>query len=646
MKPWEKYSTSIKPWERYSAPKSDTTTSSSDWPSMDNIVKGNEMQVIKGPEDAPIEPSLPVIGGVQSTVANLAGEAAANLAMESTSQVIEGTDFQKEHPTLAKGLEIGTGLAAAIATGGPKNVNHFEDFGSMSDDAIQAVADDLADPISNKGLRSIAKLVAHKEGTSPEEVLKRVEHLPTVEDKTIGLAMGTSDKKFINHFKEAIRDNDILTSHFQDEVITRKDIIASLGQHKEELKEASKKWDEMLDLVNKEPVSYSLEGIAKDVDYIDTLYGTMGGKSATTINKLKKAAEEGATITLGDALELRKGVNRLIRKAPTGTSDIERLKNLNKKIESFINTVTKDKPELKTLIDKTTEYYARVINNVRLTGAVKSSTTFKHGEGALDYTKLLDKIDKLGLKSPEVAKAVDIAKKFENKYKLDKYLGDIIVPKGAGPGGFGYVGYGSILRWLMDHTPYNRFFNRSRFKSLAIQENLRKAIEKSKTIWDFLDRVKADAKVPNDMKAELETILNDAKRAMEVKKIEYKPGTIPLYATKEGTIGKDASKVNLVQAQKNMVRDALDKGYNDNVVEAAHKNLFKTKRIDNIVNNVRTKLKADDKAHNIRVVKNIITSEAKALIKKIENDVGVKMPTSEAEKLIKMKLDDMMKDCK
>jgi len=110
-----------------------------------------------------------------------------------------------------------------------------------------------------------------------------------------------------------------------------------------------------------------------------------------------------------------------------------------------------------------------------------------------------------------------------------------------------------------------------------------------------------------------------------------------------------AGKIRVQDAQWQMVRDAM-KG-TDATVDYIHKQYFTPKgvaknRFEGILKNTRKKLKVDDANHNIKVVKNIITDEAKQLIKYIEKSEGVKLHPKEAEKIIKMKLDDMVKDCK
>ena len=53
-----------------------------------------------------------------------------------------------------------------------------------------------------------------------------------------------------------------------------------------------------------------------------------------------------------------------------------------------------------------------------------------------------------------------------------------------------------------------------------------------------------------------------------------------------------------------------------------------------------------DRAKGYQVAKNIVEQEAQTLIKNIEKDIGVKLPKSEADKIIAVKIKEMIDACK
>ena len=519
--------------------------------------------------------------------------------------------------------------------------SHAPNQSQLYDDVANALTD-LGD--HSRGLEAAAKIIAHTGKYSEEEVLKSVADLP-VKDRTLALVMRTKDKKFLNFVKEAIGKDSILASRLQDGVVERKDIIAALGQTKQDLKRVSKQWDEMVNLANSEPITYSLGNISDSLDYIDTLYGTQTGKAATIVKKLKLANENGGVISLGEALDLRKGINNLLRKAPKGTDEIKHLSKIKDSIDSFIANATKDNPELGKVINDTTAAYARTKNNVELSALISKYTS---DSGALNYPKLLKGISKLGLNSPEVSQAVKLAETFENKFKLDKHLSTIMTPKGAKIDGLGYIGVGTIARWMIDNlTPYNRLIDKSRFKSLAIQKEIRNAIGRSNSLDDFVEKIKVDSKIPNTIADDLDKTIEAAKN--RIKAIEYKPeakttGDVnlnPLTATEKGTISENPSEGILKERSDELIRDfVLKSGKSDEVAQKASK-ILESNRLTNIARKVSGQMKAEDAQGNMKMLQKMVTEEANQLIKAINKAYGVKLPPKEAEKIIKLKINEL-----
>ena len=90
------------------------------------------------------------------------------------------------------------------------------------------------------------------------------------------------------------------------------------------------------------------------------------------------------------------------------------------------------------------------------------------------------------------------------------------------------------------------------------------------------------------------------------------------------------------------IRDAA--GMYDKFAGKIHQYLD-DKRLTNIGMSVRKKLIVDDAIANQNMVKKAIEAEANILIKRIEKDFGVKMPQSEADKIVRMKFKELMEKC-
>jgi len=549
-------------------------------------------------------------------------------------------------PGETNGLEDVSLEAVPFGKLGWMSLSHAPNQSQLYDDVANALTE-LGD--HSRGLTAAAKMISHTGKYSEEEVLRSVKDLP-VEDRAMALVMQTKDKKFINHVKEAIGKDSILASRLQDSVVERKDIIAALGQNKQDLKRVSKQWDDMVGLANAEAPKYSLGNISDSLEYVNTLYGTQQGKASVIVNKLKLATEDGGVISLGEALDLRKGINRLLRKAPKGTDEIKHLGKIKDSIDNLVAHATKDNPELGKVIEDTTAAYARTKNNVELSALISKNTS---DSGALNYPKLLKGISKLGLNSPEVSQAVKLAETFENKFKLDKHLSTIMTPKGAKTDGLGYIGIGTIARWMIDNlTPYNRFIDRSRFKDLAMQKEIRASIGKSNSLDKFVENIKNNSKIPNTVADDLDKAIQAAKD--RVKQIAYKPeatttGDVnlkPKYGTESGTVSEDISSGVMRERSDELIRDFVSKsGKSDEVAQKASK-ILEGNRLNEITRKVSGQMKAEDAEGNMKMLQKIVTDEANQLIKTINKAHGVKLPPEEADKIIKLKLNELIEDCK
>lgn len=671
MKPWEKYQQSNsdneepkKPWERYSSKEPDITPNNIDLPSTDKPINidiaephptSSTSDIVK-PEDgnATSETSIDLtdpnkaldnpqyLTEKQKSYTNTKRQ---QEAINSGDEIKEWTDTNgKKHMAGPIGLEDES--LEVIPIGKLSIVSNPVKQNMIYDDVVNAMVNTGK---HSTGLEAALKFATAGGHTTREEILNRVANVPP-EDKVAAIMFNTDNKAFLGNVKEVLSD-DILAHKTQNDILNRKDILLSLGQNAEDLKRVSNQWSEMLNIASQESPRYSIGNISNDLDYINTLYGTQSGKAATVVNKLKLAYENGGTISLGEALDLRKNINRLMSKAAKGTDELTHLGNIKDTLNSFIDNATANNPELGKLIKDTTEAYGRTANNVKLTAFINKNTS---KSGAVDYKKLAEDIKLSGKKSPEISKALEIASKFEDKFTLDKHLSSAIVAKGAKPDGLGYIGVGTIARWVLDNlTPYNRIIDRSRFKNLAIQKEISNTISKSNSLDDFVSKIKSNSKVPNELADSLDDTIQKAKD--NIKLLEYKPeakttGDInlnPKYATENGTVADNMTEPVIKERSDELIKDFVSKANSklpDNVVEKASK-ILENKRLSNIVSQVSKKMKVDDEKANIDMLQKIVTSESKNLIKEINRQVGVKLPSEEADKIIKLKLKELMEEC-
>lgn len=122
-----------------------------------------------------------------------------------------------------------------------------------------------------------------------------------------------------------------------------------------------------------------------------------------------------------------------------------------------------------------------------------------------------------------------------------------------------------------------------------------------------------------------------------------------LYATAKGTIAGDPTSAIMKDRTDDIISDfiwqATSKDVdNAKIVEQAAKYMDNA-RFDGILNNVRGQLKHQEREANIAMIDKTIRREADILIKRIQADFGVRLPKEEADKILKYKMKEMIKDC-
>ena len=117
-------------------------------------------------------------------------------------------------------------------------------------------------------------------------------------------------------------------------------------------------------------------------------------------------------------------------------------------------------------------------------------------------------------------------------------------------------------------------------------------------------------------------------------------------ATEKGTISEDASAGIMKERSDELIRDfVLKSGKPDEVAQKASK-ILESNRLTNIARKVSVQMEAEDAQGNMKMLQKMVTEEANQLIKAINKAYGVKLPPEEADKIIKLKLKELIKECK
>ena len=120
-----------------------------------------------------------------------------------------------------------------------------------------------------------------------------------------------------------------------------------------------------------------------------------------------------------------------------------------------------------------------------------------------------------------------------------------------------------------------------------------------------------------------------------------------LYATPRGTVSTNPSEAVLSDRASDFITEHIWRNTvspQKDITEQALK-YIDDKRFTSIMEQTASKLSQEDFEYNAKVVANSIKAEANILINRIEKDFGIKMPNSEAEKIIGLKFKEIMEAC-
>lgn len=337
----------------------------------------------------------------------------------------------------------------------------------------------------------------------------------------------------------------------------------------------------------------------------------------------------------------------------------------------------------------------------RIDGAVLNTLVEKYSAGsfggnrAIHFPKLAAEIKKISWKnsSPQAQQLTrtinKMAEVFKNDVNLARVSGQIEIPKFQS-----YLTADPVVR--LKYEVASSIFNYAKqlvpgdkANALSLLNNTSRLLENplsSKTVKDMYSqlpkdrrniRVKLDFdKVRNDLAneymlrkqtlAQIQGTDNLVPRLVWKQPLQPKTTELPsgpnLYGTQRGTVSTSATKAIMQDRSDDLIADFVQnsiiaQGINDRIGIKSASGMYdkfagkvheylNDKRLTSIGMNVRKKLIVDDAIANQNMVKKSIEAEANILIKRIEKDFGVKMPQAEADKIVRMKFNELMEKCK
>ena len=477
-----------------------------------------------------------------------------------------------------------------------------------------------------------AKLLIDKHPELDEtSILKTLEGVPKA-DQAYALSNIVEDD-FVDFTAKAVKPDSKDKLLLKQQLAGRTKIIQNtLGDVDKQVIEAKNIYSEMIDEISiKAPDEFKFDSMVPKLDGLIKRYDKTPSKALSIVNNMKADLDAGnGVMNTRTALQFRQDLNYLLNRAKR-YEEKALLKSMKDGVDTFL-TKNLDEPTL-AMVDTAITNYSRAMNNRDFITILSKYTKQK----STDWVGLQKALKAEKLSSPEVDNAIEIVKEFSEKFKNDKQLRSAVRVRGQAedPGGMlGIMSY--AINAVRDTViPFGK-----RHKELKIQEAILKSIRNAKNPVDVFKQMEIN-KVPPKMRKGLQKALL----------IEYKPGVakkagdIETPPTEPGKVEGAAPEVTLSDRTTEILQKALQDNYSEAVKETVD-NKLKAVRYDKKLKSVATKLKAGKKEDNIELIVDTIKLEAEELIKEIERSTGVKLPTKEAEKLIKYRFDDIMKDCK
>ena len=196
---------------------------------------------------------------------------------------------------------------------------------------------------------------------------------------------------------------------------------------------------------------------------------------------------------------------------------------------------------------------------------------------------------------------------------------------------------GKTFTSLVKHIPFNETSKHMlRMDQLA---GILKSPSKVKDLMTKMDNLAPGVK---------RKLIEDEIKLLEHKSLAKQTGDVnlsPLTATKSGTISENISEGIVKENSDALISDFISKaGKGDDVVAKAQE-VLRGKRVQSAIKTVGDRMKSEDIQGNIKMLQRTVTTEAEALVKEINRQTGVKLPKEEAEKIIKLKLKELMEEC-
>jgi hypothetical protein len=390
-------------------------------------------------------------------------------------------------------------LGAFGILSGPAGVEAGKVVGKKAAEVAQAIDDIFkTHPAAGLGdaLSKEAKYILNRNpNITEEQVVQALQGVKTT-DQAYALSRMLGETGYI---RQAVRaDGDVAAGALRADLeVARDKILQTVGTV--DVAQAKAKYADMVQAIAGDYQNvHNATPILEDLNFLERFYGVTPSTGNRVVTQMKATLVENPNINLSDALEFRADLNHLISKATRGKEKVK-LNSIKENLDGFINSVAT--LEQKSMIDDAIGTYSRTMQNRDVLDLVERNT--KDGI-AVNWTKLHRDLNDANLRSPEAVDALRIAEAFSKRFGNDKKLLNIAMPQGSSPDSGGVLGaWGYVINHLKDTLAV--YGNRA--ENLKIQKAILKSIKSGTTNLDFVNKLKANGDVPDEVSKIFENLL-------------------------------------------------------------------------------------------------------------------------------------------
>ena len=367
----------------------------------------------------------------------------------------------------------------------------------------------VIDPVKTllTGISTPARLAAKKVGLTAEQTKEFLKDVPK-EDQTRVLAEAYPD--LLGNLKQAIGDSD-----------QTKIIVSDMIQHRtNEINKATQKGDfdkvkvaaedmygtMKTTLDEATDIKVNMEGLSEGLSFAKKI-----GGDDVAISKIKgfeAQIKDNPNMTLSDVIDVREGINELIRKSKGKAKRTYKtlLDNLDNKIK---NEVPK---EYKQFVDDSVLVYRNMKQQQELIEIIRKSSKFR-GEGGVgekgvvNYAKVKRLIKEEGLDSPETNTTLEVIETFEKKFGNDYDVFGITKSTGVAEHESALGFWGNVGSFLKRHLWRVGEYG----EDIKIQKALKESLTDAKTPVDFVWKLNRNKNIPQSIKDALNKNLENIK---------------------------------------------------------------------------------------------------------------------------------------